>query len=50
METNYDRQFAAAQIFRYSDYDFEPKSDISVYTDAEAEAFLRVLKELKVEG
>lgn len=45
-----DRHFAAAQIFRYSDYDFKPISDISVYTDADAEVFLKVLKELKVEG
>lgn len=45
-----DRHFAAAQIFRYSDYDFEPRSDIFVYTDADAEAFLGILKELKTEG
>ena len=46
-----DRQFAAAQICRYSDsYDFKPKSDIFVYKDADAEAFLGVLKELKPEG
>ena len=46
-----DRQFAAAQIYRYSeDYNFHPKSDISVYKGADAEAFLGVLKELKPEG
>ncbi len=46
-----DGKFAAAQIFRYSDsYDFKPKSDITVYKDTEAEAFLGVLKELKPEG
>ena len=46
-----DRQFAAAQICRYSDeYDFKPKSDISVYEGADAEAFLGALKELKPEG
>lgn len=46
-----DGKFAAAQIFRYSDsYDFKPDSDISVYKDADAEAFLGVLKELKPEG
>ena len=46
-----DRQFAAAQICRYSeDYDFKPKSDIFVYKGADAEAFLGVLKELKPEG
>lgn len=46
-----DGKFAAAQIFRYSDsYDFKPKSDISVYKDADAEALLGVLKELKPEG
>ena len=45
-----DQQFAAAQIFRYSDYDFKPNSDITVYTGADAAAFLDVLKELKPEG
>lgn len=45
-----DGQFAAAQIFRYSDYDFMPKSDIFVYKGSDAEAFLGVLKGLKVEG
>lgn len=46
-----DQQFAAAQVCRYSDsYDFKPKSDIFVYKAAEAEVFLRVLKELKPEG
>ena len=43
-------QFAAAQIYRYQDYYFVPNSDISVYKDADAEAFLGVLKELKPEG
>ena len=46
-----DRQFAAAQIYRYSeDYNFHPKSDISVYKGADAEMFLGILKELKPEG
>ena len=46
-----DRQFAAAQIYRYSeDYNFHPKSDISVYKGADADVFLGILKELKPEG
>ena len=45
-----DEKFAAVQIFRYEDYYFNPDSDISVYKDAEAEAFLGVLKTLKPEG
>ena len=46
-----DRQFAAAQIYRYSeDYNFHPKSDISVYKGADAKIFLGILKELKPEG
>lgn len=45
-----DQQFAAVQIFRYSDYEFKPNSDITVYTGADAEVFLSVLKELKPEG
>ena len=45
-----DQQFASAQIFRYSDYEFKPDSDIFVYKGADAEAFLSVLKELKPEG
>jgi len=46
-----DRQFVAAQIYRYSeDYNFHPKSDISVYKGADAAAFLGILKELKPEG
>ena len=45
-----DLQFAAVQIFRYSDYEFKPNSDITVYKGADAEAFLGVLKELKPEG
>lgn len=45
-----DQQFAAVQIFRYSDYDFKPNSDIFIYKGADAEAFLSVLKELKPEG
>ena len=45
-----DQQFAAVQIFRYSDYEFKPKSDIFVYKGADAEKFLDVLKELKPEG
>jgi hypothetical protein len=46
-----DRQFAAAQIYRYSeDYNFHPKSDISIYKGVDAEVFLGVLKELKPEG
>ena len=46
-----DQQFAAAQIYRYSeDYNFHPKSDISVYKGADAKIFLGILKELKPEG
>ena len=46
-----DRQFAAAQICRYSeDYDFKPKSDIYVYKGTDAEALLSALKELNPEG
>ena len=45
-----DEKFAAAQIFRYEDYYFNPDSDILVYKDAEAEAFFGVLKALKPEG
>jgi len=45
-----DGKFAAAQIFRYQDYYFVPSTDISVYIDSDAEAFLGVLKELKPEG
>lgn len=46
-----DRQFAAAQIYRYTeDYNFHPKSDIFVYKGADAKAFLGILKELKPEG
>ena len=46
-----DRQFAAAQIYRYTeDYNFHPKSDISIYKGVDAEVFLGVLKELKPEG
>ena len=46
-----DWQFAAAQICRYSeDYNFHPKSDISIYKGVDAEVFLGVLKELKPEG
>lgn len=45
-----DQQFAAVQIFRYSDYEFKPNSDIFIYKGADAEAFLGVLKELKPEG
>ena len=46
-----DWQFAAAQIYRYSeDYNFHPKSDISIYKGVDAEVFLGVLKELKPEG
>ena len=42
-----DRQFAAAQIYRYTeDYNFHPKSDIFVYKGADAKAFLGILKEL----
>ena len=45
-----DRQFAAAQIYRYSeDYNFHPKSDISVYKGTDAEMFVGILKELKPE-
>ena len=45
-----DQQFAAIQIFRYSDYEFKPNSDIFVYKGADAEAFLGILKELEPEG
>lgn len=46
-----DRQFAAAQIYHYTeDYNFHPKSDIFVYKGADAKAFLGILKELKPEG
>lgn len=45
-----DGKFAAAQIFRYQDYYFVPYTDISVYKDSDAEAFLGILKELKPEG
>ena len=45
-----DGKFAAAQIFRYQDYYFVPYTDISVYKDSDAAAFLGILKELKPEG
>ena len=45
-----DGKFVAAQIFRYQDYYFVPSTDISIYIDSDAEAFLGVLKELKPEG
>lgn len=45
-----DLQFAAAQIFRYVEYDFRMETDIFVYKGAEAEMFLNVLKGLKTEG
>jgi len=45
-----DQQFAAAQIFRYSDYNYKQKSDIFVYKGADAAAFFGILKELKPEG
>ena len=45
-----DSRFAAAQVFRYQDYYFNPESEIMVFKDADAEAFLGVLKGLKPEG
>lgn len=45
-----DRKFAAAQLFRYYDYYFVPDSDIWVFKDADTEAFVGALKELKPEG
>ncbi|MBQ6770099.1 MAG: hypothetical protein IJP44_03870 [Bacteroidales bacterium] len=48
--TSKDGKFAATQIFRYYDYYFVLDSDIWVYIDADAEAFVGALKELKPEG
>ena len=45
-----DEQFAAAQIRHYEPYEFKPETEIMVFKDAEAKAFLGVLKELKPEG
>ena len=45
-----DEKFAAAQIRRYQTSVFKPETEIMVFKDAEAKAFLGVLKELKPEG
>ena len=45
-----DEKFAAAQIRRYQPYQFKPTTEIMVFKDADAKAFLGVLKELKPEG
>ena len=45
-----DEQFAAAQIRHYQPYQFKPTTEIMVFKDADAKAFLGVLKELKPEG
>ena len=42
-----DEKFAAAQIRRYQTSVFKPETEIMVLKDAEAEAFLGVLKELE---